>query len=356
MLASTSSVRATELLHDPSFYLRRQLLWLVVGLVLSYGAARLDYRLLRRFVVPLSVMALTLLVLVFVPGIGVKVGGSHRWLGIGPIRLQPSEIAKIMLVVGMAAWMSRVERRATDLKTGLLAPLAGLGLTLVLLIAEPDFGTTLLCGMVGMLILYAGGTRFSFLLVTAVAGICLFFLAILHDPLRLGRLLAFIFPEKYPATAYHLAQSKVAFIKGGLFGAGLGNSIQKQYYLPEAHTDFILAIVGEELGLVATGLVLLLFLAIMVSGLFISFRAPDTFGRLTAFGLTVMLVLQAGINIGVVTGCLPTKGLPLPFISYGGSSLVGALTSVALLLSIANAGSEQPDEVSRSVKDRTHSF
>lgn len=356
MLASTSSVRAAELLHDPSYYMRRQLLWLIVGLILSYGAARLDYRLLRKFVVPLSAIALILLVLVFVPGIGVKVGGSHRWLGFGGVRLQPSEVAKIMLVVALAAWMTRVERRATDLKTGLLVPLGGLGVTLVLLIAEPDFGTTLLCGLVGMSILYAGGTRMSYLVVTGVAGMCLFFLAILRDPLRLGRLLAFIFPEKYPATAYHLAQSKVAFIKGGLFGVGLGESIQKQFYLPEAHTDFILAIIGEELGLVATGLVLLFFVVIMLSGLYISFRAPDTFGRLLAFGLTVMLVLQAGINIGVVTGCLPTKGLPLPFISYGGSSLVGALTSVALLLSVANAGSAEPDEVSRAVKDRAHHF
>ena len=356
MLASTSSVRATELLNDPSFFLRRQLVWLTCAMVAAYFAARIDYRQWRRFAVPIAVAALVLLVLVFVPGIGVKVGGSHRWIGFGPIRLQPSEVAKIALLIGMSAWMARIERRAADLKLGLIYPICGLGVTLVLIIAEPDFGTTLLCAAVGMIILHAGGTRLHYLAIVGVAGLCLFSLMVMHDPVRLGRMMAFLYPENHPEVAYHLAQSKVAFIKGGLFGVGLGNSIQKQHYLPEAHTDFILAIVGEELGFMATGLVVLAFLAILVSGLMISYRAPDTFGRLLGYGITVMIFMQAAINIGVVTGCLPTKGLPLPFISYGGSSLIGALTCFGLLLSIARLGSEQPDEVSRSVKDRARSF
>ena len=162
-------------------------------------------------------------------------------------------------------------------------------------------------------------------------------------------------PEKYPATAYHLAQSKVAFIRGGLFGVGLGNSIQKQFYLPEAHTDFILAIIGEELGFLATCGVLALFLGLLICGLIISFRAPDPFGRLLAFGLTIMTALQAAINIGVVTGCLPTKGLPLPFISYGGSSLIGSLAGIGILINIArHTAAVTQDEHTRPIKDRTH--
>lgn len=356
MLASTSSVRAEELLHDPTFFLRRQVMWLALAGVGAVVASRIEYSWWRRLAIPISLACLFLLVLVFVPHIGVKVGGSHRWLGVGPIRFQPSEAAKIILVVGLAAWMAHIERRATSLKLGLIIPGIGLGLTLVLLIAEPDFGTTMLCATVGGLILFAGGARLSHLAVSGTIALSLFGLAVMHDPLRLGRLLAFLFPEKYPATAYHLMQSKVAFIKGGFLGVGLGSSIQKQFYLPEAHTDFILAIIGEELGLIATLGVVLAFGLILWSGLTISAKAPDAFGRLVAFGLTMMLVLQAAINAGVVTGCLPTKGLPLPFISYGGSSLISALVSVGILLSIARHAAAQPDEISQSVKDRAHAF
>lgn len=356
MLQSASGVRASESLHDPSYFLYRQLVWLVIGLVTAYVAARVDYRIWRRFVVPLVLLAVVLLVLVFVPAIGVKVGGARRWIDLGFIRLQPSELAKIALVAGLSVWMARIERRAALLKTGLIQPILGIGVICGLLLLEPDFGTTLLCGAVGMLIMCAGGTRMKHLLIAAVTGGCAFALAVLQDPLRLGRVMAFIYPERHPATAYHLAQSKLAFMNGGTFGVHLGNSIQKQLYLPEAHTDFIFAIIGEELGIIATIGIVLVFFAILVCGLIICFRAPDTFGRLFGFGLTMLLVLQAAINIGVVTGCLPTKGLPLPFISYGGSSLVAALTCVGVLLSIAQAGSEGPDDVRRSVKDRGRSF
>jgi len=356
MLTSTSSVRAEALLGDPLFYLKRQVIWLGIGVVGAAIVARVDYKLWQRFAVPLAILAVFMLILVFVPHVGVKVKGSHRWLQAGPVQVQPSEFAKFVMIICMSAWMAHVERRAVRLTLGLLYPLGGLGLLLGLLMLEPDFGTTMLAGTVGMLIMYLGGTRLSHLIVAGFSAFCLFVLAILHDPLRLGRLLAFIFPDRYPATAYHLAQSKVAFINGGLFGVGLGNSIQKQFYLPEAHTDFILAIIGEERGLVATGAVVLLFLLILVAGMHISSRAPDTFGRLLGFGVTLMLVVQACINIGVVTGCLPTKGLALPFISYGGSSLVASLAGVGFLLGLARHCNENPDDPSRLIHDRAHSF
>jgi cell division protein FtsW len=264
-------------------------------------------------------------------------------------------VAKFAVVVVLAAWMSGLGRRVRNLKEGLLFPLTGLGLVLGLLILEPDFGTTLLVASVGMIIMFAAGARLSHLVTAATLGASAFAFAVARDPVRMNRVLAFWDPEKYPAAAYHLAQSKVAFIRGECFGVGLGNSIQKQFYLPEAHTDFILAIVGEEVGFVATGLIVALFIGILVCGLTVSLSAPDLFGRLLAFGFTMMITLQAAINIGVVTGCLPTKGLPLPFISYGGSSLVMSVASVAVLLNIAHhADDRHVDEHTRTIKDRAH--
>jgi cell division protein FtsW len=206
-----------------------------------------------------------------------------------------------------------------------------------------------------MLILFAGGARIVYLVVTGVVGICGFALAVMQNPVRMGRVLAFLMPEKYPATAYHLAQSKVAFIVGRLHGVGLGDSMQKQLYLPEPHTDFILAIIGEELGFLATFGVLLLFLGLFICGLIITTKARDPYGRLIAFGMTMMISLQAAINVGVVTGCLPTKGLPLPFISYGGSSLMMSVACVSVLVNVALHSTEGHDDPhTKLIKDRHH--
>jgi cell division protein FtsW len=357
MLASTSSVRGEASFGDPQYFIKRQLVWLSVAAFGGAVLARFDYHWLRRLIVPLAGVSLLLLILVFVPGVGLKVGGSHRWLRVGPMSVQPSELAKLVVIIGMSAWMSSVGRRVQTLKYGLILPLVGLAVFLGLIILEPDFGTTLLTGAVGMILLFAGGARVAHLAVTSVVMICLFILAVLRDPVRMGRVLAFLMPEKYPATAYHLAQSKVAFIRGGWTGVGLGNSIQKQFYLPEAHTDFILAIIGEELGFVATGIVVALFLGLLICGLIISFNAPDTFGRLLGFGITIMVALQATINVGVVTGCLPTKGLALPFISYGGSSLLASVAGIGILLNIAQHASRGAHDIhTRHIKDRAHRF
>lgn len=357
MLASTSSVRGEASFGDPQYFLKRQLVWLTLAALGCVVVAHFDYHWWRRISVPLAGFSILLLILVFIPPIGLKVGGSHRWLRLGPMSVQPSELAKLVVIVGMAAWMSAIGRRAQTLKHGLVLPLCGLGGFLGLIILEPDFGTTLLTGAVGMIILFAGGARVAHLAVTSVVMICAFILAVLQDPVRMGRVLAFLMPEKYPATAYHLAQSKVAFVRGGWTGVGLGNSIQKQFYLPEAHTDFILAIIGEELGFLATGAVVGLFLGLLTCGMIISFRAPDKFGRLLGFGLTIMITLQAAINIGVVTGCLPTKGLALPFISYGGSSLLASMTGIGILLNIAHHASRHDRDVhTRQIKDKAHRF
>lgn len=356
MLASASGVRAETLYSEPYFFIKRQFMWLGVALCAGFVLIRVDYHLYYKLAIPFALLSLTLLALVFVPGVGVKVGGSHRWLSLGPLRMQPSEFAKLAMVIAMAAWMSRYERRATEKMIGLIWPGGGLAVCLVFLIAEPDFGTTLLVGMVGMMLMFAGGTRLSHLAIAGGLGAAAFTAAIMQDPVRLVRILAFLFPEKYPDSAYHLMQSKLAFIRGGVSGVGIGNSIQKHFYLPEAHTDFILAIIGEEQGLLLTGFVLLMFVGILLCGLKICVSAPETFGRLLAFGLTMLVVTQAAINIGVVTGCLPTKGLPLPFISYGGTSLLVSVMGMAVLANIGMQGVERRDDPARAIKDQEHGF
>lgn len=356
MLASSSTVRAMAVENDPLHFIKRQACWIVLAVIAACVFIRIDYHWYRRAVFPIGIAALVLLALVLIPGIGVEVHGSRRWLGVGLGRIQPSEFAKIAMVIVLAAWMSRVERRATHFRDGLIFPICGLGLIAALIMCEPDFGTTLLVGFVGMMLMFVAGTRLSYLAVTVALGASAFAVAIMDDPIRRTRILAFLFPDKYPESAYHLKQSIVAFIGGGFSGVGIGNSIQKHLYLPEPHTDFIFAIIAEERGLIFTTLILLLFLVILYCGVKICRLAPETFGRLLAFGLTMCVVTQAAINIGVVTGCLPTKGIALPFISYGGSSLLASVIGMAMLANIGLSGIEEHDDPSRSVKDRYHRF
>ena len=359
VLASTSSVKGEFSHSDPGFFFKRQLVWMLIAAVAGLVLALCDYHWWQKtwVAIAMAVGSVALLVLVLVPHVGTKIGGSYRWLRLGPMSLQPSEIAKLGTVIALAAWMVRNSRDAQQFVKGLVLPGAGLAVVLGLLLREPDFGTTILVGTVGMAVLFAGGARFRYVALAGLAGAAVFAAAVVRDPVRVGRILAFLMPDKYPEKAYHLLQSKAAFISGGWLGVGLGNSIQKRFYLPEAHTDFILAIIGEELGLVGTGAVLLLFTGILICGLTISLKAPDPFGRLLGFGITMMIVLQAAINFGVVTGCLPTKGIPLPFISYGGSSLMASIAGVGLLLNIARHGGKgYTDEHTQVIRDRCHRF
>lgn len=357
MLASVSSVRGEALFGDPHFFLKRQLIW--VGLACAGGilAARFDYHWWQHHPIPILLFGVTLvaLVSVFVPGIGHASHGSHRWVWLLGQRLQPSEFVKLTVIVLMSLWMAHVGRKARCFLEGFCYPLLGMGLVLGLILIEPDYGTTALLGTVGFLIMYAAGTRIQYLVVAGIAAAGGFALIVLKNPNRLRRLLAFIDPSQNPTAAHQLEQAKVALGMGGLQGAGLGNSIQKRFYLPEAHTDFILAIIGEELGFVATGLIVLVFLGIVICGILISLHAVDKVGRLMAFGLTMLIGLQAAINVGVVTGVLPTKGLALPFLSYGGSSLLVSVFAVSMLLNIARHVDET-DAHTQPIKDVVHRF
>lgn len=338
MLASASSVKGADVHTDSTYFLKRQLVFLAAALLAGAIAAKVDYHVWQRHWIPVVVLAVALLAVVLVPHIGFKIGGSRRWLKVGGFSFQPSEFGKLATVLMLSAWMAEAGRKARQFREGILKPGLMLGVMLGLVFLEPDFGTTILIAGVGFSLLFVGGARPRDLAIVATLGFVGFAVAVMHDPVRMGRVLAFLMPERYPAAAYQLGQSKDAFMLGGMGGCGLGQSIQKHFYLPEAHTDFILAIIGEELGLAASLLVVLLFGGILATGLTIAFQARDLFGRLLATGLTLMTVLQAAINVGVVTGCLPTKGLPLPFISYGGSSLVMSLIGIGVLVNVASQG------------------
>jgi cell division protein FtsW len=352
MLASASSVKGVDVHNDSSYFLKRQMAWLVVALVAGLFTASVDYHRWRDYWIPITVLAAALLVLVLIPHIGFKIGGSRRWLKVGPISFQPSELAKFAVVIMLSAWTTRVGRKASTFLEGILKPGVMLGILLGLIFLEPDFGTTMLVAVVGGALLFVGGSPWPYLLGGGIVGLAGFMAAILHDDVRRGRILAFLMPDKYPAAAYQLHQSMEAFTLGGFWGVGLGESLQKQYFLPEAHTDFILAIIGEELGLVVTCLVIALFAGFLICGIIISLQAPDLFGRLLGTGFTLMTAIQAVINVGVVTGCMPTKGLPLPFISYGGSSLLMSMIAVGVLVNIARQRTVEADQPRQAVRDK----
>jgi cell division protein FtsW len=353
MLASASPAQAEKMRHVWHYFIVHQIIFVVLALVAGAACALVDYRVWGRLAVPLTIVAVLLLgLLVTLHFLGHwhiqtplarKVNGSWRWLFLGPINFQPSELAKFALLCWLAWWMTRVRLRATEMRRGFIMPLFGLLLVVGLVFLEPDFGTTFLLAFVGMTLMYLGGSRFKFL---AGAGFVLllgFIFAIMLDPVRMRRILAFLWPEEYAnKEAYQLMQALYAFVLGGPTGVGFGESIQKQHYLPEAHTDCIFAIIGEEWGLVATLSIALAFVVFFILGMRISFRATEQFGRLLAFGITLMITLQAAINIAVVTGCMPTKGLALPFISYGGSSILFTYIMVGVLINIGRQAESGP--------------
>ena len=350
ILASASSAKYT----DPGYFVKRQLIWLVLSFFAACVAARFDYRLYKKLAIPLAVVSVLLLVLVRIPGIGHEINGSWRWLRIGPMTLQPSEIAKLSVIMLFAWWMARNQRRIDELKRGILIPFGMLACFALPLVVEPDFGTTMLVSSVAVFIMFLGGAAIAPLLVTGLCGLFGIIFLIFQNPERMGRILAFLDPQKYEQDkAWQLVNSLRAFAGGDWLGVGFGNSMQKYNYLPEAHTDFIFPIIGEELGLVATLIVVAMYLVLFILGAKIALSARDDFGRFMATGITLMITMQALINFAVVTGCVPTKGLALPFISYGGSSLVVSGVMVGILVNIAHHGMHTPTAASRNpFKDR----
>ncbi|MDR0993286.1 MAG: putative lipid II flippase FtsW [Verrucomicrobiota bacterium] len=340
MLVSTSASQGEKLFDNPHHFVIRHCLWLALGVAAAVAAARVDYHWWMKLAWPMLAISLVLLALVYVPGIGLNIKGSNRWLRLpAGLTFQPSELAKFAAISLLAMWYGTRRRERTGFTGGILYPGALLCSILALIVLETDFGATILIGSTGFLMMFVAGAPVLYLLPVGLLGAAGLGWMISQNPERMGRIMAFLEPEKYAqGEAFQLLNALYAFVAGGPRGVGLGQGMQKRQYLPEAHTDFIFAIVGEELGIVASIGVVLLFVAFMLCGLRISGRASDPGGRLMAFGITMLVTLQAVINIGVVTGRLPTKGLPLPFISFGGTSLVVTLFMIGVLLNIARQG------------------
>ena len=313
-----------------------QLVWCAVGFVFCVAATALDYQWLKKFIWPVFIFALLLLGSVFVPHLGRASHGAHRWIGIGPFTFQPSELGKITLIIVLAWYGDHYQRQMHTFKRGILFPAALAGVILGLIFVEPDRGTTiLLCAVTGAMLLIAG-VQWKHVFIPTALGAAGLAASILHDPMRMGRIMAWRHPQDHlNGAALQAQQAMLGLGNGGWFGVGLGNGVRKFGYLPEIHTDFIFANIGEELGLVATLFVVVAFVVMAVCGIYIAMHARDTFGFLLASGITFLISLQAAINIGVVTSALPNKGLPLPFISYGGSNLLAMLTCIGLLFSVA---------------------
>ena len=317
-------------------YLMMQLIWCAFGFTLCVAATALDYQLLKKIAAPIFILALLLLLLVLVPHIGRKINGARRWFDFHGVRFQPSEFGKIALIIMLAWYGDRYQRQMPAWKRGVIFPGALIALMLGLVFVEPDRGTTILLAAVSGTMLLIAGVRLKCIVLPVLLGVAGLAVSLLHDPMRLRRIFGWWDLEQHKeGVGYQAYQAMIALGSGGWMGLGLGNGRQKLGFVPEDHTDFIFSIIGEELGLIATLLVVLAFVVIAICGIYIALRARDPFGSLLAAGITFLICLQAAINIGVVTSALPNKGLPLPFISYGGSNLLAMLTCVGLLFSIA---------------------
>lgn len=338
MIYSASAVLASRQYGGSFFFFKRQILWAVIGLAAMVAASRLPYSIWQPAALPLIFVTLLLLVLVLIPGIGVEVNGSRRWLRLGPMTLQPSELARLCGVVYLARYLAKRPGRLDDFFRGFLPPLIVIGVILALIMGESDLGTAAVMGMVAALMLFIGGARLRHLWMMGLLSAPVLYAMIMKIGYRRARLMAFLDPWQDPSdSGFQMIQSFLALGNGGPIGVGLGNGHQKLFFLPYPHTDFIFAVIGEELGFIGTGVVVLLFGVLAWRGLVIALRGPDLFGRYLAFGLTMMIAVQAFINMAVVTGLLPTKGLALPFLSYGGSSLLVNLVAVGVLSNISKA-------------------
>ena len=336
MVYSASAIMATERFRDPYFFLKKQLVWALLGSACLLVALRMDYRRLERFQWPILIAAAVLLVLVLVPPFAQPINGTRRWLRLGPVSFQPAELAKLALVVYLAAYLARRREGIGDFWRGLFPPLAIAIVFALLVLAQPDLGNCLTLIMVTFGLLYLAGVRLRHLGLVLAPALPLMILAIWMAPYRLRRITTFLDPwADQRGGGFQIIQSWLALGSGGLFGRGIGESKQKLFYLPESHTDFIFAVVGEELGFLGALGVLTLFVILIWRGLRVGVRAPDAFGAYLALGITVLIATQTLVNVGVVTGTLPTKGLPLPFVSFGGSALLMTMLSTGVLLNIS---------------------
>jgi len=333
MVYSSSAIYASQVFGDGMFYLRRHLLGLVLGVALGVFVMLIDCDFIKKYARHILFFSMILLVIALIPGVGKSAGGAKRWISLGLFNIQPSEIAKIAVLIYLADFIERHEHRMTDLFYGYIPPMIVIGAVMLLIVVEPDLGTTITIGTIGLVLLFISGVRLKYIFFTACSAIPFIWYLVFSVPYRRKRILAFINPwmdEK--GVGFQIIQSFLALGSGGLFGVGLGQAKQKLFYLPAAHTDFIFSIIGEELGFIGTFSVLLLFFVLIWQGARAAFKVEDVFRKTLIFGVVFTIAIEVIINVGVSTGIVPTKGLPLPFLSYGGTSLVIHMVAVALLL------------------------
>jgi len=336
MVFSASSYNALNYMGNKYHYLIRQLLWVSIGIVSMLIFSRLDYRRIALSSPVLLIISTVLLILVRIPGIGSKVNGAWRWFNLGPMSFQPSEFTKIAMILFLSLSLSKNSHKLNRFFTGLLPYLIIVGITDALLYLEPHMSAIILITLVSIVILFCAGARIWHFILLGVPALIGGWFLIISDEYRVQRILSFLDPFKYPQdSGYQIINSLYAIASGSVFGRGLGKSLQKYLYLPEPHNDFIFSVLAEELGFIGALTVIVLFMLFIWRGLKISMNAPDMLGSLIAAGITSLVALEVIINIAVVTSTIPATGMPLPFFSYGGTSMVFLLTSIGILLNIS---------------------
>ena len=336
MVYSSTALMSMRKYGSGFHYLWNHIFTVFVGVGAMVVLAKTDYRKIRPVIYLLLALSLAMLALVYVPGIGVSANGARRWLRLWPTTFQPSEFVKIVMVIFLADYMDRNISRMKDIKYGMLIPIGAMVFFQGIIILQPDFGAVMSIGIITVCLLILGGARLSHIGVLVLAALPVIYVLVSSSAYRMKRIMCFTDPWEEPfGCGFQLVQSFIAFGKGNFFGVGLGGSKQKLYFLPEVHTDFIFSIIGEELGLAGVTIIIGLFVWLFFKGVSVASKTRDPFSYFLAIGLSMMIGVQAIINFAVSTGLMPTKGLPLPFISYGGSALLMNLAAVGILISIS---------------------
>jgi len=337
MIYSSSSIIASEKFSDEYYFLKRQIVFVFLGLAALVIMSKIPYLYWKKLAYVGVLVSLILLSLLLVPGWGVKAGGATRWLKIGSFSFQVTEVVKVALIIFLAHYLTKKREYAKKFSRIFIVPLTVTALIISLILFQPDFGTSVIIVTVAMIMFYLAGSRVLHLTMLASLFIPAAVMLVLGESYRLQRLLSFVDPWKDPTNSgFHIIQSFLSFGSGGPFGVGIGNGMQKLFYLPEPHTDFILSVIAEEGGFLGVAIIIILFAVLIFRGFMISFNANNIFGTLLSAGLTTILVLEAFINMAAVMGLVPTKGLVLPFLSYGGTSLVMSMAAIGIILNISS--------------------
>ena len=338
MVYSSSSALALKEFGSDCYFLKKQSCFALLGIVVLVFCRHFPYKFFRSLTYPLLIVAITFLVVILITEFGYSAGGSTRWFRVGAFSFQPSEVARFSLVIFLAYSMSKKKDKLKDFYIGFLPHSLVFGLFAILILIQPDFGSTVILGAITWIMLFVGGVRITHLLLSLALMTPVAYFFMVNAEYRVNRIMSFLNPWRYPAgEGYQIVHSLMAFGSGGIWGTGIGKGYQKLFYLPEPHTDFIFSVIGEEFGLFGVLVILGLYVMIIWRGVLIAKRSRDSFGSFVAIGLTTAIGLQVCVNMGVSLGLLPTKGLTLPFLSYGGTSLLINMASIGILMNIGTS-------------------